>query len=277
VREIAFANVCRVRLEKWHALGNSFLVADDPVGRDGARLLCDPAFGVGADGVLELTSDAEADVAVRILNRDGSEAEVSGNGTRITAAVTARRLGRDQVTVRTGAFTARARLLADGRLAVSHGAAVLEASSYRPEGPGPGRDHRFVLTGNPHCILLVDGPVEDFPLDEEGPRLEHHPWFPERTNVEVVRVLAPGRLSVRVWERGVGETQACGSGACASAVAAILDAGARSPVAVEMPGGVLEVAVGDALALELTGPVTRVGDVELAPELAAHLSRAAAA
>jgi diaminopimelate epimerase len=274
---MSFANVCGVRVEKWHALGNSFLVVDGPVGPEGARLLCDPSTGVGADGVLELGPDPQADVAVRVLNRDGSEAEVSGNGTRIAAAVTAGRLGREVVTVRTGAFTARARLLSDGRLAVTHGRAVLEGSSYRPAGPGPGRPHRFVLTGNPHCILLVDEPVEGFPLEEEGPRLEHHPWFPERTNVEVVRVLAPDRLDVRVWERGVGETQACGSGACASAVAAVLDGRAESPIAVEMPGGVLEVAVGEGLDLELTGPVAHVGVIELAPELAARLGRAAAA
>ena len=274
---MAFANVCRVRVEKWHALGNSFLVVDGAVGAEGARLLCDQSVGVGADGVLEIRPDPSADIAVRVLNRDGSEAEVSGNGTRIAAAVAAGRLARDEVTVRTGAFTARARRLPDGRLAVSHGQAVLEGPSYRPSGPGPGRAHRFVLTGNPHCILLLDEPVEAFPLEEEGPRLEHHPWFPERTNVEVVRVLAPHRLAVRVWERGVGETRACGSGACAAAVAAVLEGEAQSPLAVEMPGGVLEVAVSEGLELELTGPVACIGVVELAPELAAQLGRAAAA
>jgi diaminopimelate epimerase len=272
-----FANVRRVRVEKWQALGNSFIVVDGPVGAEGARLLCDFSTGVGADGVLELGPDGRADIAVRVRNRDGSVAEVSGNGTRIAATVCAGRLGRDEVTVRTDAFTARARRLPDGRLAVSHGQAALEGAAYRPAGPPPERDHRFVLTGNPHCVLLVDGPVDAFPLDDEGPRLEHHPWFPERTNVEVVRVLDPGRLAVRVWERGVGETQACGSGACAAAVAAVLDGRGRSPLTVEMPGGVLDVAVGDQLELELTGPAARIGVIELAPELAARLGRAAAA
>ena len=257
--------------------GNSFLVVDGAVGAEGARLLCDESVGVGADGVLEIGPDPSADIAVRVLNRDGSEAEVSGNGTRIAAAVAAGRLGRDEVTVRTGAFTARARRLPDGRLAVSHGQAALEGPSYRPTGPGPDRDHRFILTGNPHCILLLDEPVEAFPLEDEGPRLEHHPWFPERTNVEVVRVLAPHRLAVRVWS---GEWARPRPAAPAPALrpwprSSRARRRARSPWT--MPGGVLEVAVGEGLELELTGPVACIGVVELAPELAARLGRAAAA
>ena len=101
-------------------------------------------------------------------------------------------------------------------------------------------------------VLGVDD-IATFPLEVEGPRLEHHAWFPERTNVEVIRVLDPHRLELRVWERGVGETQACGSGAVASAVAAVTSGRVSSPVTVEMPGGRVEVEVDDALAVELIG------------------------
>jgi diaminopimelate epimerase len=122
-------------------------------------------------------------------------------------------------------------------------------------------------------VLTVDEP-EDFPLGEEGPRLEVHPRFPERTNVEAVVVVDPHRVRMRVWERGVGETQACGSGACATAVAAIVDGGCASPVTVDMPGGSVEVGVDDELRLTLTGTARRVYTAELDEAFLAQLDRA---
>jgi diaminopimelate epimerase len=123
-------------------------------------------------------------------------------------------------------------------------------------------------------VIDVDD-IATYPLEQEGPRLEHHAWFPERTNVEVIRVLDPHRLELRVWERGVGETQACGSGAVASAVAAVASGRVASPVTVQMPGGHVEVEVDDALGVELIGTAERLYGAELDPSLLARLAAVA--
>ena len=265
-------------LEKWQALGNHFLLAERdalPCATSPARvrLLCDPALGIGADGLLEVSLDADGvDVAVAVHNRDGSLAEVSGNGTRIAAAYAGERLGLAELRVRTGAGEGLARLLPGGRVAVALGHAELEGRQYRPRGEGPGIAHRFVSVGNPHCVVYDDD--GRFPLAVEGPRLEHHAWFPERANVEAVRVRDPHALSLRVWERGVGETMACGSGACAAAVAAIVDGRCTSPVAVAMPGGEVDVTVGDDLALELSGAAERVFTITPSDAFLARLEQA---
>jgi diaminopimelate epimerase len=264
-----------MRIAKWQALGNHFLVCEGPpwpITPARARLLCDVALGLGADGVLELALDGD-EVAVVVHNRDGSIAEVSGNGTRIAVVHAAERLGRSELRVRTGAGVGEASVLADGRIAVRLGRAALEGPQEDRSAPDPGVAYRFVSVGNPHAVLTVDDPAT-FPLADEGPRLELHPRFPERTNVEAVAVLDPHRLRMRVWERGVGETQACGSGACASAVAAIVDGGCVSPVTVDMPGGSVEVGVDDALALTLTGTAQRVYVAELDTALLTQLGRA---
>ena len=128
-----------------------------------------------------------------------------------------------------------------------------------------------VSMGNPHVVIPVDDPAA-FPLAHEGPLLEHHPWFPERANVEVVRVLDRRTIEMRVWERGVGETDACGSGACAVAVAGVLDGTVESPVTVHLPGGALEIAVSADLDVEMTGPAERVCTADLDPALLALLA-----
>ncbi len=268
-----------MRVEKWQALGNHFLLwerehAPFPMTAPRARLLCDDALGFGADGVLDVRLGGRADVEVVVLNRDGSVAEISGNGTRIACAWAAERLGRDELTVHTGAGLGRARRLDDGRIAVTMGQATLDGRQYAPDGapePGP---HRFVSTGNPHCVLLVDEDPGGYPLSERGPELEHHHWFPERANVEVVQVADAHRVRMRVWERGVGETQACGSGACAAAVAVVTAGRCQSPVAVAMPGGEVEVTVGPDLALELAGRAEQVYAAEASAALLDRLTAA---
>jgi diaminopimelate epimerase len=265
-----------MRVAKWQGLGNHFLVVEGPPwpltpGR--VRLLCDAALGLGADGVLELAMRDDG-VDVTVHNRDGSIAEVSGNGTRIAAAHAAERLGRSELRVRTGAGDGEAWIGSDGRIAVRLGRASLEGPQEDLAAPDPGLAYRFVSTGNPHCVLTVADP-SSFALSETGPRLEVHPRFPERTNVEAVAAVDRHRLRMRVWERGVGETQACGSGACAAAVAAIVDGHCESPVTVEMPGGSVEVGVDGALGLTLTGTAQRVYVAELDPALLEQLERAA--
>jgi diaminopimelate epimerase len=264
-----------MRVAKWQALGNHFLVVEDPpwpITPARARLLCDVALGLGADGVLEL-SLAGAEVTVVVHNRDGSIAEISGNGTRIAIAHAAERLGRNELRVHTGAGSGDGVVGADGRIAVRLGRASLAGPQEDRGAPDPGVAYRFVSVGNPHCVLTVDDP-EAFPLGEEGPRLEVHPRFPERTNVEAIATVDPHRVRMRVWERGVGETRACGSGACAVAVAAIADGRCSSPVTVEMPGGSVEVGVDDALGLTLTGTAQRVYVADLDAGLLEQLERA---
>jgi diaminopimelate epimerase len=268
-----------VFLSKWTALGNHFLLVERDVlpfelSSARARILCDPATGLGADGVLELWSPDDADVAVRVWNRDGSVAEVSGNGTRIAVAFAAERLGLHELSVLTDAGLGRARVLDDGRIAVTMGTAALSGPQYAPFGEAPGPAHAFVSIGNPHMVLDVDD-LAGYPLETEGPRLEHHAWFPERTNVEAIRVLDRHRLELRVWERGVGETQACGSGAVASAVAAVSSGRCASPVSVEMPGGQVEVEVEVDLSVSLIGTAERLYGAELDPALVARLAAAA--
>jgi diaminopimelate epimerase len=263
-----------MRIAKWQALGNHFLTCEDPpwpITPARARLLCDPAVGLGADGVLEIA--LSEDVAVVVHNRDGSIAEISGNGTRIAAAYAAERLGRTELLVHTGAGTGEARVLPDGRISVRLGRASLEGPQEDRSSDDPGVAYRFVSLGNPHAVLTVASP-EAFPLADEGPRLELHPRFPERANVEAIVVVDPHRLRMRVWERGVGETRACGSGACAAAVAAIVDGGCASPVTVDMPGGSVEVGVDDELRLTLTGTAERVYAAELDGAFLAQLERA---
>jgi diaminopimelate epimerase len=265
-----------MRIAKWQALGNHFLTCEEPawpITPARARLLCDAALGLGADGVLELTL-GEDDVSVVVHNRDGSIAEISGNGTRIAAAYAAERLGTTELRVHTGAGTGEASALPDGRIAVRLGRAVLTGPQEDRAADDPGVAYRFVSVGNPHAVLTVADPGA-FPLGEEGPRLELHPRFPERTNVEAIVVVGPHRVRMRVWERGVGETQACGSGACAAAVAAIVDGGCASPVTVEMPGGSVEVGVDADLGLTLTGTAQRVYAAELDDALLAQLEQAA--
>ena len=264
-----------MRVAKWQALGNHFLVVEGPpwpITPARARLLCDVALGLGADGVLELALDGD-EVAVIVHNRDGSIAEVSGNGTRIAVAHAAERLGRNELRVRTGAGTGEARVQ---RRRAHRGAArpgVAGGPAGGSRAPDPGVAYRFVSVGNPARVLTVDDP-EAFPLAEEGPRLELHPRFPERTNVEAVVAVDAHRVRMRVWERGVGETQACGSGACAVAVAAIADGSCSSPVTVDMPGGDVEVGRGRRARAPLTGTAQRVYVAELDAALLARLERA---
>ena len=264
-----------MRIAKWQALGNHFLTCESPpwpITPARARLLCDAALGLGADGVLELELSGDG-VDVVVHNRDGSIAEVSGNGTRIAAAYAAERLGRSELRVGTGAGAGEARVLVDGRIAVRLGQASLAGPQEDLGAADPGVAYRFVSVGNPHAVLTVADPA-GFPLGDEGPRLEVHPRFPERTNVEATAVVDPHHVRMRVWERGVGETQACGSGACAAAVAAIIDGGCSSPVTVEMPGGSVEVGVDEDLQLTLTGTAQRVYTAELDAQLLALLERA---
>ena len=258
-----------MRLSKWHGLGNDYLLVERaelaaPLTGERVRLLCDYHFGVGSDGILEVVS-ADADVAeVVIWNPDGSTAELSGNGTRIAARWLARRSGADVVRVRVGEREVVARMRAG--LAVEMDVGRVEVGEAETlEVDGETVEFVPVSVGNPHAVLRRE--PERTELLRLGPRVETHPRFPARTNVQLVRVDGAHDATVAVWERGAGETLSSGTSACAVAGAAVANGWCASPVTIHLAGGDLEVALADDLSARLTGPAQEICRVELAEEL----------
>lgn len=227
---------------KASAFGNDFLMVEGSHASNDlaalTRRLCDRYRGIGADGVEWLFSDREADVRARLFNADGSEAEISGNGTRCVAADLLSRTGKTELAIRTGAGLRTCWLIgrqgatfefetAMGRPTLG-GELVVETSLGRAAG-------MKVSMGNPHFVIFA----EDFPggWQERAALIGAQPLFPQGTNVEYVVVRGPGEIEIRLFERGVGETQSSGTGSCASAAAAIASGKVASPVRVVAPGG----------------------------------------
>ncbi|MGZ4430037.1 MAG: diaminopimelate epimerase [Gaiellales bacterium] len=263
-----------MRFEKWHGIGNAYLVIERDevtVELTPARVerICHPDMGAGSDGILVIDEDSR----VGILNPDGSEAEFSGNGTRIAAGYLMRRDALDRVVMRTlkGEITGR---LGGDVITIDAGRASLEsAADHRPGGGDPpASSYTFVSVGNPHCVIEVDDP-EALDLAAAGPPIERHPWFPNRTNVEFYRPLDEHEIRMRVWERGAGETLSSGSGSSAAAVAAVVNGRARSPVTVHLDGGDLVIDVSGDLEVSLTGPVERIHTGAFSPEFLRALER----
>ncbi len=275
-----------VRVEKWQALGNDYLVMEAAalpfaMTAERVRRLCDRHAGPGADGVLVLEPpDAPGFVArLRIYNPDGSEAELSGNGAR-QAILYLRRAGwtqADVFSVQTAAGEIRPTITGPTTCRVDMGRAALASPNF-PGGPPDGRDtltvdgraYRFqhVTIGNPQCAIRVEGPAALVALDLPalGPAIERAPIFPHRTNVSFWCALSDDRIRARIFERGVGETLSSGTGACGAAVAHVLRGG-DSPVTVVLDGGELEVDVDESLHVDLSGWAVPVWRGELAPEL----------
>lgn len=265
---------------KMHGAGNDFLVIDRR-GRGAmitaglARALGDRNRGVGFDQLAEITDSSDADFGLLFWNSDGSQAEACGNATRCVADHVMRDLGLDQVSLTTARGILLARRLDDGKVWVNMGPPQLDWREV-PLGrdvetlhlPLPG-DPVAVGMGNPHCVRFVAN-VEAVDLAAVGPGHENDPLFPQRTNVEFAALIGPDHLRMRVWERGTGITLACGSGACATAVAAHLRGLTGRQVRLDADGGVLEVDWRDD-GVWLTGPVERVFDGVLSPDfIAAH-------
>jgi diaminopimelate epimerase len=254
-----------MRFWKWHALGNSYVLVEraalgGPLDPDLARRLCDSRRGIGSDGVLEVIAaeDARADVA--IWNPDGSLAEFSGNGSRIAAAWLARREDAAEVTIDVSGRSYPAALRPDGLIAMAVG--NVEVGEIETVELG---DERIELTvvsvGNPHAVVRAEPRRET--LLRIAPRLETHARFPDRTNVQLVRVDGPNAVTVAVWERGAGETSASGSSAVAVAAAAITNGWCESPVTVTMPGGDLRVELDEENRITLVGPAEEICEGEL--------------
>lgn len=221
-------------MERWSAHGNVYLVTEEPLEAERVRR------DVGdADGIAEVTAHGDDWADVVIWNPDGSTAEMSGNATRIVAAW----LGAERTRVRVGEREVVARKTADGRIEQELAVKVLGPESV------DGIDLVTVDVGNPHAVVVGD--PDDLP--RLGPLLERHPRFPARTNVQVARVESPGRVTARVWERGVGETSASGT----SAVAVAAATHGQGSVVVSFPGGELDVRL-DGERAWLTGPAERI-------------------
>jgi len=275
--------------EKWQALGNDYLIVERDalpfeLTPERVRRLCDRHTGPGGDGVLELAPPDEPGFVarLRIFNPDGSEAELSGNGAR-EAILYLRRAGwtdQRQFSIQTVAGEIRPTILGPSTCRVDMGRATLRSANY-PSGDADGtgeiggRRFQHVTIGNPQCAIRIAGLAELEALDlaVEGPPVEHDPRFPNRTNVSFWTATGPATIRARIFERGVGETQSSGTGACGAAVAFALRGG-DSPVTVQLDGGELEVAVDEALHVDLTGWAVPVYRGEVCAELLDELASA---
>jgi diaminopimelate epimerase len=229
---------------KGHAYGNDFLLVPESQigGADPARLaraMCHRLEGIGADGLMLYTLDKDA-ARMRLFNADGSVAEVSGNGVRCLAALAVReRPVLKTVTIETPAGPKILELKGKDGDRLTFRASMGEPKDIRLvefEAAGERVQAVTLSVGNPQCVLL-DDPLKEARLQKLGPAIEHHPKFPDRTNVSFARVETPGRVRILIWERGVGPTQASGTGACGAAVAAASHGGASRDVEVISPGG----------------------------------------
>ncbi len=263
-----------ISFTKMHGAGNDFIMVETgDARRDWSSLaikMCDRHFGIGADSLILILPSDKADFQMRTFDADGTEAETCGNGLRCLAKYAFEKgqisPGADRIFVETVAGVSEIRLSRSGDRLIG-----IQASMGRPEfsaanipvtvesgkagivdiksmlGYPAGIDGKDLLLnlvsmGNPHAVYFTSQSVSDFPLSHLGPKIEHLAIFPNRTNFEVARVLSRGQIEVRVWERGVGETLACGSGACAVAVAARLYDYIDNEVDIKLSGGTLPVA-----------------------------------
>jgi diaminopimelate epimerase len=266
---------------KMHGAGNDFVVLDGvaealPPIEPLARAICDRRFGIGCDQLLVVRPSQSADFRMDIYNPDGSRAEMCANGIRAFYKFVRARghTAKDELSVETLKGIVRPRGVAGGLVRVDMGLPFLAPAkiptTLSAGGDGPVIDvpldvdgRRLTVSsvgiGNPHCVLFVDD-VETAPIETLGPRLEHHAAFPNRTNVEFVQVVDRTRLRQRTWERGVGETLACGSGACAVAVASILRGVVEPDVRIALRGGELrlEWAGSPGAHIFMTGPAVEV-------------------
>jgi diaminopimelate epimerase len=274
-----------------HGLGNDYLVMDPKeltfkLTPAAIEAICNRHWGLGSDGILTLVTSRKADFGLRIFNPDGSEAEKSGNGLRIFARYlhATGRTKKRRFTVETKGGLVTVDLHLDRRgdasaVTVEMGEAVFVPSALPCTLPvaellqqsieAAGRSVKFtgVSVGNPHCVVFKQSGEswsrED--LLKLGPALEHHSIFPKRTNVQLAVPMGPKELSILIWERGAGETQASGSSSCAAASAAVRLGLVTSPVAVKMPGGTLTIEVASDFRLTMKGPVAEVARGSLSP------------
>lgn len=284
-----------LRFTKMHGLGNDYVYIDahdQPI--EGyklamlAALVSDRHFGVGSDGLILIMPSDVADFGMRIFNPDGSESGMCGNGIRALAKYVYEhgRTDKTELTIETGAGIMRPRLTVEEGRVVSVTVDMGEPRLARRDIPMVGEPAdepvideplevggqmvrvTCVSMGNPHCVQFVES-VDEAPVLTVGPAIEHHPAFPERTNVEFVQVLDRHRVRMRVWERGAGETLACGTGASATGVACALNGRTERAITVELLGGTLAIEWAEDNHVFMTGPAEEVFSGELSDEFIA--------
>ncbi|CAB4339254.1 unannotated protein [freshwater metagenome] len=275
-----------MELERWQALGNEYLIVERErlafeLTAGSVQLLCDPESGLGADGVLELAHDDDDGVSAELViwNADGSQAELSGNGSR-QAFLYLHASGwtdSNSLAVKTPAGIITAELTGPDSATVAMGRATTTSGQF-PDGPSDGRSEleiggvscafQFVSIGNPQCAFQVASieQLDALDLGKIGPLVENDRRFPARTNASWWTPFGDGRIRARIFERGVGETASSGTGASGAAVASLLD-GATSPVVVVLDGGELVVEIDEQLNVELSGTANRVEVIRLDDEL----------
>ncbi len=278
-----------MKFAKMHGAGNDYIyvngfeeTVDNP-----ARLAVEVSnrnFGIGGDGLILILPSKVADVRMRIFNPDGSEAEMCGNGIRCVAkyAYDHGLVREREIAVETGAGILRLETFLDragrvGRVKVDMGRPRLTRGEIPVAGAPDEQvigaelkilDRTFHITcvsmGNPHCVIFVDN-VDEFPIEKYGPVIERHPLFPNRVNVEFVEVVSPDHVRQRTWERGAGETLACGTGASAVTVAGVLNGRTERIVRNELRGGALEMEWSEEGPVFMTGPAVQVFEGEYGP------------
>ena len=268
---------------KWQGCGNDFVLVngfserlDEEDLAALAQKICDRHYGIGADGLILVLPSKAADLRMRILNADGSEAEMCGNGIRCFAGVVHDEglSDKEEFTVETGAGILVPRLqLADGKLQgvrVDMGEPTLAGdripvlgfgAAHVVEQPIEASGEKLSMTcvsmGNPHCVIFVED-AEAVPIEKLGPLLERHEAFPKKTNVEFAAVLDASHIRMRVWERGAAVTLACGTGSCATLVAAVLTGRTERAAEVQLDGGRLQIEWAEDNHVYMTGPAEKV-------------------
>ena len=257
-----------IPFEKWHGLGNDYLLVERealgaPLDAEVVRKLCDYHFGVGSDGVLEVVEAQGRRAEILIWNPDGSTAELSGNGTRIAARWLARRTGADEVAIAVGQREVIARMRGNKEVDMDMGLVEVSPIEHLDVG-GLALEFTPVSVGNPHAVIARD--PERAEVLRLGPLVENHPRFPERTNVQLMRVDSRAETTAGVWERGAGETLSSGTSACAVAGAAVANGWCDSPVIVHLRGGDLLVSFDESMEARLTGTAEQICTGETAEE-----------
>jgi diaminopimelate epimerase len=279
-----------MRFAKMHGAGNDYVYINgfEEAVEDPARLaitISDRHFGVGSDGLILILPSQMADVRMRMFNSDGSEAEMCGNGVRCVAkfAYDHGLVTRPQITVETGAGVLPLQLCINERnrvekVRVNMGRPRLTRGEIPMTGDPDEQvvnaelvilDRTFHITavsmGNPHCVIFVDN-VSEFPVEKYGPVIERHPLFPNRINVEFVEIVSPAEVRQRTWERGAGETLACGTGAAAVTVAGVLNGHTERRLLNHLLGGDLEMEFAEDGHVYMTGPAVQVFEGDYRPQ-----------
>ncbi|MGD8786048.1 MAG: diaminopimelate epimerase [Phycisphaerales bacterium] len=275
-----------MKFHKYHALGNDYIVLDpadfkEPT-KDQIRRLCHRNYGIGSDGILYGPTDTEkANFALRIFNPDASEAEKSGNGLRIFARYLWDKgnVKEDEFTILTAGGKVKAKVYENGKkVTVDMGQVSFDSTKIPVEGAPRevineemeigGKPIKFsaVTIGNPHCVILQDE-ISEAETKELGPLIETEPRFPNRTNVQFIKVLDRSNIRIEIWERGAGYTLASGSSSSASAAIAHRLGLCDSNITVHMPGGKIEIAISEDYSITMTGPVTKVAEGIISEEI----------